>query len=603
MNLFVVGWNVDQELAGIAIKQLAAMIDIFPQLDPDTLWQSHTGKTYAASLRTADAAASPRRYVWQDDNSVTLYEGALVDRTNAFAAHDAKELSENWQQLPEQLEGQFVLARTTSANLQSQSLEIVTDPMGVDQVYCHRQDDRWLISNSVELISNITGAKSLDPLGLNLFLTLGWAGSNRTLRKEIHAIPGGQHWIWTDHDRRPTQRTYFGRADLLLPQKRGLSRCEVDSLASEMVQTCRLMAQNYAPIKCAITGGRDSRLITALLIDAKVEAEYYTSGTQTSQDVVIGREIARRFGLNHRVQNRTAQELVDRWDESSRRLIQQVAGLVSLWQVADVMHQPATIDRLGFHFTGHGGEIAKGSYSRPEMFLGNFGRDDMLVYLRKFLVGNHHGILLGRAVDLVNDYVNNFHRNAIGDGFAPLDIPDLFYIEERCKRWQTAQGRKNRSIGDRFSPSFMRCFVQAAYRLPPAARCGYLLHRRLIQHVNPDLYRVRFASGSWPSMHPRINNLRTRSQRIQNHMGKRLRRSVSTNGNPATVDPRLAFLQQRCKSIRQVCLDGSDAMIWEFVNRPMFERITASPATIHKQGVRLSKLYDIVTACLYSGNH
>ena len=222
MNVFIVGWGLTADLAKLTFSELKKLTEIYPELEARTLWKCpNHEKVFVGSIQTAYQAALPRRYVWEDKNIFTLYSGTVVDSTNRFFAHDAKNISENWDYLPEILEGQFVLIRV---DLNSPSMEVVTDILAQEQVYFWQQGDKWLVSNSVGLLDGITKSKALDPLGISLFLTMGWAGADRTLRRDIQVIPPGQHWKWGRENGQPSRFTYFPQSRLVQPYQKKISQ-------------------------------------------------------------------------------------------------------------------------------------------------------------------------------------------------------------------------------------------------------------------------------------------------------------------------------------------------------------------------------------------
>jgi len=164
MNLFVIGWNLPKEHHPMAWAELRRMTEVYPQLDPETFWyhSSPCGTIFTASMHTASQAAAPRRYVMQNNDQVVFYSGLPIDPTGAYPAHHAEALSAHWDQLAKSLEGQHVIIRAIDDPLR---LELMTDFLGMEQVYYSQQGDTWLISNSVQLIEQINGSSALDPLG------------------------------------------------------------------------------------------------------------------------------------------------------------------------------------------------------------------------------------------------------------------------------------------------------------------------------------------------------------------------------------------------------------------------------------------------------
>ena len=109
--------------------------------------------------------ASPRRYLFSENGETTFYDGVAIDRTDSFAAHDAGELARHWADLPEKLEGHFVAARVRTSPA---TIELMTDLLGVQQVYYCRSGNMWLISNSARPLVQLSDASQFDPLGVSM---------------------------------------------------------------------------------------------------------------------------------------------------------------------------------------------------------------------------------------------------------------------------------------------------------------------------------------------------------------------------------------------------------------------------------------------------
>jgi asparagine synthase (glutamine-hydrolysing) len=263
MNLFIFGWNLPKEQHSKALAELRQMHGVYPQLDIGTFWSysSPCGAVFLASMHTADHAAAPRRYVVRGANEIVLYAGLPVSISGAFEAHRAEALAAHWGELTEDLDGQYVVLRATA---EPACVELQTDILGMEQVYCHGQRETWLVSNSVRLIERISGPKVLDPLGVSLFLSIGWTGADRTLRRDVRVIPGGQRWVWGKGDNTPSEQSYFGLSKLASQRRQRLTAGYVERLAEDLMALCRSRSQSFGTISCPLTAGRVSYIWCAV---------------------------------------------------------------------------------------------------------------------------------------------------------------------------------------------------------------------------------------------------------------------------------------------------------------------------------------------------
>ncbi len=592
MNLFAVGWNLAATTRTRLFAEIGNMTEIYPPLDAGTRWQFTGKKSYIVSLSNAEHAVAPRNYRWHDDKNAALYDGAPVDCADQFEAQDAKQLNENWDRLPTDLEGPFSMARVHQNQNGSESLEVLTDPFGLVPTYHCRCGIGWIISNSVELLRRVTGGRELDPLGMSMFVTLGWAGSDRTLNRDIRLVPAGQRWQWRDETEEPRRNSHFSRADLAPQNLRPMCESDVADLADEMTHACRRMAETYGPVRSALTAGRDSRLVAALLLRAGIAAEYYTSGELGSKEIDVATNVAEKLGLRHSLDIRSAEKLIENWDVASWRLVHQHDGMVSLWQISNIIDQPAKVERIGLGLTGHGGGIAKGNYTSPRMLLGNHSAKEVIGELKNRFMKRNRVLVRPDARQITEDYFDRFAEESLAEGFLPGSLPDLFLTFERCTRWQTMQARKNRCVGDPFSPCFMRSFARAGFSFTPEARLGLPVHRRLFEHIRPELMEIPFGQPRWPSEKLTIDVEPTESRRSRD---SKTRQSIPAYHR----DLRWPLLESKAGLMREVCLDGANEATWEFVDRTRLDELLKNPEKLEESGTSLASLYNVVTACYY----
>jgi asparagine synthase (glutamine-hydrolysing) len=605
MNLFLLSWNLPKESFSEVISELHEMTKIYPQLDPGTIWHwgrgNNLGTAFAASIHTSEHATAPRRYVWRTDDQVTFYDGCLVDRKGSLTAHDAESLSLHWNQLAESLEGQFIIARLTSKPL---SIELLTDFLGIGQAYYLHRDNMWIISNSVNLILRVSKATTLDPLGVSLFLSTRVVGGDRTLRRDIRVIPGGQLWQWQQGTNGPNRQVYFPHSKLASPQRKVLTRQVSRELADELVGICNSLAISFGELQCGLTGGRDSRLLAALLISGEIPARFYTEGLPGCADVEIGTAIAQSFDLPHEITTFSVEDILENWETLSRRLIEWNDGMVNLWQITNVV-LPAHIDRLTVKLWGVGGENARGFYFKPEHLFCHLGMEDIQELLIKKLVQDYGGLIRNEAKELVQDYLKQRVAQAFEKGFSSLDLLDYFFLTERTRRSIGSNARKAMPATDLFAPLLTRPFIEAVFAMPARYRYSEPLHFQLIRLLVRELLNIRLDKGHWRSQRPFSNFARwcIAEWPKQQVLCSIPRRFYPRRFSDRKITPNFDhshLLLSKLQWLRELCLDQSDSMLWEFVDRSVFDSMTA-PDFISDKPFSKSQLFGLYTvATLFS---
>lgn len=612
MNLFFTAWNLSNEKALLALDALRNMKTIYPSLDPDTFGHfDEPGVLLAGWMHSADAAVFPRIYVHQDENQVTFWDGCLADGVGESNVFDAGTLYSNWERLHSFLEGQFAAVQV---HRNPASIEIINDSLGTYPVYYLRQGKTWLVSNSVHLLSQIANVSTLDPLGVSMFLSFGWASGNRTLRRGIKVLPGGIRWKLGQASDEPKSVNYFSRSDLSRKTQVKLSQLDVEKLAEQLIQPLKNLAQSSGALECPITSGRDSRVMVSLLMRAGIEAQFYTGGAVESNDAKIGGQLARQFDLPYVFTGSSLKDsgvahkdaITDNWEETSTQFVLQNDGMVSLGHIRNSFYQPLRSDGRLIHLYGGGGEIARGFYDSAAYFLHNHSAEYVQRYLTERLTHNRTELLKEEALLQAEGYLEEFVSRVMDEGFAPVDVPDLFYTYERVRRWAGVNFRPFRPKADVFSPFCTRPFIQAAFSVPAMRRYAEHVHYELVRWLVSELHRFPFEKkwksqvpimavlGSIPVMMPvKIKLGQLRRLLLP---GVSLRRNVLSLG--LGIEQQNWLKSQRLH-LRELCLDQAGSSLWDYVNRTKFEQLTLSDTTLIEGRRHQQALLDILTLFKY----
>ena len=612
MNLFVVGWNLPATLTSSALSSLRRLATVYPQLEPATLWHAEPHPAvFAACMSTSREAAAPRRYVAEDERHLAVYDGCLIDREGLFAAHDAAELLSHWERLPDRLEGQFAAFRIGKT---APAIEMLTDPLGFEQVYFFRSADTWIVSNSVGVIAHTVDAGGLDVRGASQLLSMGYVGGDRTLRAGIRVVPPGQLWRWLPGGGAPEKRTYCGRAELS-PAKRprtNSSRARADPLrpvalsrlADDLVGACQILARAYGELHCGLTAGRDSRLIAALLLKAGIPARYHTSGAPGSEDIETATRIAAQVGARHEIEIVTDAEVIASWERCSRDLIRQNDGMVNLLQVVDLVSQPVRIERLKLSLWGVGVSVARGANSDPGVPIRCRTWKRMKDFIADRQVDDHGG-LMGRAVGReARALIEEFAEEIAGEGWSPFDFPSFLAMYDRQRRWGGANARKAMPCGERFSPFTTRTFHRAALALPPARRYSEPLHYGLMRILAPDLARIPFAGRQWRPQHPALTLAQWLAQKAGVRAaglwrGRALGQARTARTASVGTFDHFVWLEAKRAWWQSLCLDQKTSPVWDLVDRRRFEHLAAPNTPASERRRRMRGLYNLITLFCY----
>ncbi|MFW6061701.1 MAG: asparagine synthase-related protein [Planctomycetota bacterium] len=598
MNLFVLGYNTSPGLMPSAENELRGMRGIYPVWDAQVCRTvaSPDGRCFSVSLHDSPANIQPRRYIWQSDGETVFYDGIPVDERGEFFAQDAKELAAHWDELPERLTGHFVAVRVRP---NPPSLEVVTDLLGIQQVYYARHGEGWMIANSMRPLVRLCHRTSFDPVGVSMFLSQGWVWKDRTLREGVRVVRGGEHWRFGRGNSQPTVVKYAGPATLAPRRKQRLRREQLETLADRLARPCEFLGQHVGQLRCPLTGGRDSRLVAALLARRDAPVTFNTSGEPDSEDVQIAAQVARAMHRPHEVRPNRADNVVEQWERYCRRTVEQGDGMISLWLIRGIQEQPQTVSARQLSLSGMGGEVARGYYYRPSEMFGRGRPADLVAIMTDRLMYHSDGLLRPVVDETGAAELRSYAHGALEAGLRSLDVLDAFYAWERVGRWGGTNRRRTMSYADVFAPLCTRAFVETSLSLPYSLRCGQWLHRRLLAEASPTLARMPFDHGRWPPRWPALHLAQWASQRLLRRARRRFGRSRPTR-QARRAPLHAQWLEAKLDWIRSICFDQSSSPLWNFVDRPKLESILDPAGSAARRRVYGVKIYEIMTLFYYA---
>ncbi|MBW2739632.1 MAG: hypothetical protein JRE64_12470 [Deltaproteobacteria bacterium] len=602
MNLFILTWNLTEEKCKSVLNELRSMRKIYPHLSEESISSFGEGKPlFAVCMNNGIPVCLPRRYVSHKNNVHTIYDGCLIDTKDQMAAHDARQLAENWDTLESRLEGHFLVAKI---NESPPRLEIKNDFLGIYPVYYRKLNGGWLISNSVQLIKKVANQSDFDTTGVSLFLGFGWAGSDRTLDNDIRVLPGGQHWVWSEAEVEPRKRTYFSIKSFSKSRFATSGKSDLQSLASALSNIMVLLKKNYTLLEAPLTAGKDSRLIASILIKNKIKSEFFTGGMGPDTiDAQIASQIGRHFYLEHNMDRYmiTSEEIAENWNEASQRMLDTTDGMVSLAHIANVVRRPDEVDSLNVHFYGAGGEIGRQFYENRGYYLHQHSVANVREFLQRRLITRSE-LVYPDVISTCRQYLNNFIDEALDDGFAAADMPAVFYTNERVRRWAGANLRQLMSYKDVFAPLCTRPFVRAALSLSLMQRYSETLHYSLTKLLTPELFAIPLEKPWRPqSSYRNYGNLLLDSALIKlkaiTHIKSPMRRKTKLS-NLDRLYLRSNWLEVTLVKIRENCLDHG-GVLWDIINRDEFEKLTSNKVSSAERKQKIHSLLNTTTMLYY----
>ena len=199
---------------------------------------------------------------------------------------------------PERLRGMFAVALWDE---QDHRGLLVRDRLGIKPLYYAQRGDVLLFASELKgLLASGLIDPELDPVSVELYLTLGMVPAPRSLLRDVWKLPPGH--VLSVEDGTVSVAQYWQ-----YPALAGRSRdADVREHASELLEllreSVRLRLMSDVPLGAMLSGGLDSSLIVALMAEQMSEpVKTFAVGFSGSEpnELADAREVAARFGTDH----------------------------------------------------------------------------------------------------------------------------------------------------------------------------------------------------------------------------------------------------------------------------------------------------------------
>jgi asparagine synthase (glutamine-hydrolysing) len=571
-------YAIASDVPGLSEPRLSRELELLGgefALDPATLWSasSRSGRVIAAGLHASPGRCGPRRYVDRSASTVTWFDGLPVAAEGDLQGHDARSLAARWGSLHTSLEGQFSAAQV---QLEDDRAELLLDTLGLAQVMLARHEGGLLVSNSAGLLASLLDRSAPDPLGVSSMLGLGWTAADRTLNLGVEVLCGGARHRIEGGTVRSTR--HFGPHTI--PERRG-ARIGVHAAAGALKTLTVNAVGDMDRVGCALTAGRDTRILTALMQATGQQALYFTGGSPSDADVVVAEEIASRLGLRHETVPPDWGKDGAYWTEAAVHFMRQNDGLVSLLQIRDYIDLSPSLPPLGVKLWGVGGEIGRcglgvlTSTATNVPLLRSSARVQRRLLAAK--ARDEAGIMTADAQQVLAGYLEGFRLERLTEGWRQRELMEAFYIFERVARWGATGPRRMAGTDDIFGPLCSRAFIDYCFSVTSGERLVEAPHHRLLTELSPALRDHRYDTP-FPRPRPRLAPAIATLQLV---------RALAKRGLPARAGPQAAadaqavqpefpmqhaWFEARLEMMREL-FSIRDSELWSFVSRPRIEAL------------------------------
>ncbi|WP_433334383.1 asparagine synthase-related protein [Spirillospora sp. CA-294931] len=354
------------------------------------------------------------------------------------------------------------------------------------------------------------------------------------------------------------------------PGGAGATREALSGVAAALLAAVAPLARHDEPVRLALSGGRDSRLMAAVLHAAKVPFHARTHGFADSPDIVLATRVAERLGIEHEVTpaahgERPASVKAAHPLDRAVHVIRMCEGMTSAYENVD-RRQPYTLQP---RTSGSGGETLRGGYLYDQD-----GVTEKAVRRRVRTIFQSAAPFATPAANArASAAWEPWDAAARRDRFGVLD---QLYLRYRTGRWIVGSHTATLMNSPYYHPFFDNRVVRETLRFPAEWRRDEELVFGVIGMLAPGLRDIPPEGKRW-----RFEAQRPR--RVSEWGAWRRRAAVVPTGGTSGFNWRKSYDENYLALLREQILDGPSEL-FEIVDRSRAEEhLSRVPTAWHLQ--------------------
>ncbi|MBI4728922.1 MAG: hypothetical protein HY775_05395 [Acidobacteria bacterium] len=461
--------------------------------DAHLLWTNDPGTVAYVGWQAATWRAGIGSHWHVGEDALTAWSGLVLPRGSAWPRSGswAAGLADLYRRRgPLECLEDLVGIHTTCRLACDGEGTIVSDPWGIGTLFWAEDGDVVAVSNRTTLAARAVSARpERDPLGMGWLPFVGYIIGSSTGLRGVSVVPHGAYVRINRSGR--AEVAHWNRAVWMgeegVPREELLRRVRDDLLGN----VASLVGIPAAERKAGLTGGKDTRLILALLFEAGAlgSMSWVTTGLPHHPDVIVARELAARLRLDHEVEEPRplglgTEELLD----AVRADAYMFTGMLGSWNLKRRgSRQPAD----AVVFSGVFGETLRAFYTKNRT-LGSW--EEVERYFRPARL-DFAKIVLPEACEQYAGVIRDSFAELRERGVRSEDAPDAFYLRHRMRRWFGTDQQLTPWL-----PAFPLQSLEAlraGFRLGLHARQIDGLHFELVRGLAPELSKLPFALDRW----------------------------------------------------------------------------------------------------------
>lgn len=444
--------------------------------------------------------------VWNVDHSIVLFlDGAIFSYNDESGSHEVDDYHDIFARLmsefrdsgtidTKKLNGEFNLA---VYDVEMNRLLIANDRWGFRELYYYKGNDYFLFASEIKALLRYSGIeRKLDEQGVADFLNYGHILADRTLVEGISLLSPASVMTIEETGLKLETRKFFYKPTLPLDNFDDY----VDTAYRLFDQAVQRRLRGRRKIAACLSGGLDSRIVTAIIANHVPRVDTYTFGTnKKGKEYAIAKKVARTIqGCNNSLAKTMPEHIIKYLNWAVWASDGSLSSLSSVSVFLGALAKPLiNHDLLLGGFVGD--LIVGGSFTKKEEF-GDIPLDKRIEKM-KFRVGAKHlrpfvktlfSEEFGGNLDFyaVRSVEEEFGKISDSVNFFPFQ-QDLFVILTRCRRgYNVNRGLIGHLLIEEYYPFFDNDLFDFLYSLPPETRINHKLYIEIYKRYFPVLAEV-----------------------------------------------------------------------------------------------------------------
>lgn len=455
------------------------------------------------------------------------------------------------RKLISELQGTFLLA---FGNLNENRIDVFTHVTRIESAYFFESKDCIVIGSDPIIVSAMSNDKlvpEFQPSNFVSFFELGYFADEKTPYKDVRCLPENSHII-IENNYLSIYNIDDSYSNIF---KEDINEDYITDLTDVFLKSLNIVPRD-TKLTLGLTGGKDSRLIFTSLLKQGFDLDAFTFGFAESPDVVIAKEMAKYYGIQHTTKSPTVNDsqsieidLIKRLTDSMKATSGQIYAYENIHPLSDYK-QKITVN-------GVAGEVLRGGYIIPPSYS---TKTDKKHIINKFY----------RYSDLYIEPSNDYYHHLLDIKNNDDDyLISLYkqYLKYKCGRWSSDSRNGKGYLAENYMPFLDNQLVKLVMKAKPHNHYSGKLQFDLLKNIDDKSVKFRFETSrfNFEKSVPLENDFKEWYQRRPlyptSKIGKYNWRLLSNNQEPLI------------NTFREILISDSNNKIYDIVDKRKIERI------------------------------